>query len=87
MRRLTLEMRIANPLWGAPRIHGQLLTLGIERGQTMLAKYLEEDLLHIMPMPSRRWTRPRISFRLLYERLVLRPSRLLWLGVTARPSA
>jgi len=76
MRQLTLEMRIANPLWGAPRIHGQLLTLGIERGQTMLAKYLEEDLLHIMPMPSRRW-----------RRLVLRPSRLLWLGVTARPSA
>jgi hypothetical protein len=26
--------RIANPLWGAPRIHGELLKLGIEIGQT-----------------------------------------------------
>jgi len=32
-------MSLANPLWGAPRIHGELLKLGIDAGQTMaLAK-------------------------------------------------
>jgi hypothetical protein len=29
-----LEMSVANPLWGAPRIHGELLKLGIDVGQT-----------------------------------------------------
>jgi len=32
IRRLIREMSIANPLWGAPRIHGELLKLGIEIG-------------------------------------------------------
>jgi hypothetical protein len=39
IRRLIREMSIANPLWGAPRIHGELLKLGIEIGQTSVAKY------------------------------------------------
>jgi hypothetical protein len=30
IRRLIREMNLANPLWGAPRIHGELLKLGIE---------------------------------------------------------
>ena len=30
IRRLSREISIANPLWGAPRIHGELLKLGIE---------------------------------------------------------
>ena len=34
IRKLIREMSIANPLWGAPRIHGELLKLGIEIGQT-----------------------------------------------------
>src|SRR5229473_6980336 len=34
IRRLIREMSIANPLWGAPRIHGELLKLGIDVGQT-----------------------------------------------------
>ena len=38
--RLIREMSIANPLWGAPRIHGELLKLGIDIGQTGVAKYL-----------------------------------------------
>ncbi len=33
-------MSLSNPLWGAPRIHGVLLKLGIEIGQTSLAKYM-----------------------------------------------
>jgi CheY-like chemotaxis protein len=34
------EMSITKPLWGAPRIHGELLKLGIEIGQTSVAKYM-----------------------------------------------
>jgi hypothetical protein len=34
IRQLILEMSVANPLWGAPRIHGELLKLGIDVGQT-----------------------------------------------------
>src|SRR4029079_7261107 len=33
-------MSLANPLWGAPRIHGELLKLGIDVGQTTVAKYM-----------------------------------------------
>jgi hypothetical protein len=35
IRGLILEMSMANPLWGAPRIHGELLKLGINVGQTL----------------------------------------------------
>ena len=40
IRHLILEMSVANPLWGAPRIHGELLKLGIDVGQTTVAKYM-----------------------------------------------
>jgi len=40
IRQLVREMSIANPLWGAPRIHGELLKLGIDVGQTSVAKYM-----------------------------------------------
>jgi hypothetical protein len=40
IRKLILEMSGANPLWGAPRIHGELLKLGIDVGQTTVAKYM-----------------------------------------------
>jgi hypothetical protein len=40
IRRLVREMSIANPLWGAPRIHGELLKLGVDIGQTSVAKYM-----------------------------------------------
>jgi hypothetical protein len=40
LRRLIREMSRANPLWGAPRIHGELLKLGIEVGQSTVAKYV-----------------------------------------------
>src|SRR6266404_1222821 len=39
IRRLVREMSLANPLWGAPRIHGELLKLGIEIAQSTVAKY------------------------------------------------
>jgi hypothetical protein len=38
IRQLIRDMSIANPLWGAPRIHGELLKLGIDAGQTISSK-------------------------------------------------
>ena len=102
IRHLIHEMSVANPLWGAPRIHGELLKLGIDVGQTTVAKYMARR----RQPPSQGWKTflrnhadgiasmdlfliPTISFRLLYGFLILRHSRreLLWLGVTAHPSA
>jgi hypothetical protein len=40
IRKLIREMSIANPFWDAPRIHGELLKLGIDIGQTSVAKYM-----------------------------------------------
>jgi len=40
VRDLIRQMSQANPLWGAPRIHGELLKLGIRIGQTAVAKYM-----------------------------------------------
>ncbi len=40
IRDLIRQMSSANPLWGAPRIHGELLKLGIEIGQATVAKYM-----------------------------------------------
>jgi hypothetical protein len=40
IRQLIRDMSIANSLWGAPRIHGELLKLGIDVGQTTVAKYM-----------------------------------------------
>jgi len=37
---LIREISIANPLWGAPRIHGDLIKLGIDIGQSSVAKYM-----------------------------------------------
>jgi transposase InsO family protein len=102
IRQLIREMSLANPLWGAPRIHGELLKLGIEIGQTSVAKYMAR---HRKP-PSQGWKTflrnhadgiasidlfivPTLSFQLLYGLLILSHCRrrILWLGVTAHPSA
>ena len=102
IRRLIRDMSLANPLWGAPRIHGELLKLGIDVGQTSVAKYMARDRRG----PSQGWRTflrnhadgiasmdlfvvPTLSFRPLCGILVLRHRRrrLLWLGVTANPTA
>src|SRR5258706_6622357 len=102
IRRLIREMSIANPLWGAPRIHGELLKLGIDIGQTSVAKYMATR----RDRPSQGWSTflrnhadgiagmdlfvvPTISFRLLYGLLILRHDRrrILWLGATTHPTA
>src|SRR5882757_7502362 len=102
IRRLIREMSIANALWGAPRIHGELLKLGIDIGQSSVAKYMVKR----RQPPSQGWKTflrnhadgiaamdmfvvPTISFRLLYGLLILRHDRreIVWLGVTAHPTA
>jgi len=102
MRGLIREMSIANPLWGAPRIHGELLKLGIDIGQTSVAKYMARRRCP----PSQGWKTflrnhadgiaaidlfvvPTISFRLLYGLLIVGHGRrqILWFGVTAHPTA
>jgi hypothetical protein len=40
VRKLIREMSSTNPLWGAPRIHGELLKIGIEVSQATVAKYM-----------------------------------------------
>jgi hypothetical protein len=54
LRRLIREMSIANPLWGAPRMHGELLKLGIDVGQTTVAKYMAKG----RRPPSQGWNTP-----------------------------
>jgi transposase InsO family protein len=102
IRQLIRNMSLANPIWGAPRIHGELLKLGINVGQTSVAKYMAR---HRRP-PSQGWRTflrnhadgiaamdlfvvPTLSFRLLYGLLILNHGRrqILSPGVTAHPTA
>ncbi len=102
IRQLIRQMSGANPLWGAPRIHGELLKLGIDVGQTSVAKYIVRRRVP----PSQGWRTflrnhadgiaamdlfvvPTMSFRLLYGLLIMGHGRrqLLWCGVTAHPTA
>ena len=49
IRHLIREISLANPLWGAPRIHGELLKLGIDVGQTTVAKVYGEGKATAIP--------------------------------------
>src|SRR5260221_1459761 len=49
IRDLIRQMSQANPLWGAPRIHDELLTLGICIGQTAVAKHMIRSLRPLSP--------------------------------------
>jgi putative transposase len=102
IRQLIRRLSRENPLWGAPRIHGGLLKLGIDVGETSVGKYL---MRHREP-PSQTWrtflenhvktmvsvdffTVPTISFRVLYVFLVLAHDRrrIVHFNVTAHPTA
>jgi putative transposase len=51
IRQLIRKMSRENPLWGAPRIHGELLKLGIDIGQTSVGKYI----VRTRNPPSQNW--------------------------------
>src|SRR5205823_9399854 len=40
IRQLIRQMSMANPIWGTPRIHGELLKLGIEVSQATVGRYM-----------------------------------------------
>jgi transposase InsO family protein len=102
IRDLIRMMSRNNPRWGAPRIHGELLKLGIEITEPTVAKYM---VRHRKP-PSQTWrtfldnhlrslvsvdffTVPTVRFQVLYVFLVLAHDRrrILHFGVTAHPTA
>jgi hypothetical protein len=98
-------MSADNPLWalwGAPRIHGELLKLGFEVAQSSVAKYT----LKRCGLPSQGWRTflrnhapdiaaldlfiaPTIGFDLLHVLVIIRLERrnLVWINVTPNPSA
>ena len=95
-------MSADNPLWGAPRIHGELLKLGFEIAQPSVAKYVVK---RSWP-PSQGWrtflrnhapdiaamglfVAPTLGFDLLYAFIIVRLARrdLVWINVTPHPTA
>jgi transposase InsO family protein len=102
LRVLIRRMSVENPLWGAPRIHGELLKLGFEVAQSSVAKYMVKQ----QGRPSQGWRTflhnhapdiaamdlfvvPTIGFKLLYALVIVRLDRrdLVWINVTAHPTA
>jgi putative transposase len=102
VRNLIRQMSHANPRWGAPRIHGELLKIGIEVCQATVAKYM---VRHRKP-PSQTWQTflrnhtkdlvsidffvvPTITFQLLFTFVILSHDRrrLVHFAVTANPTA
>src|SRR5258705_4602589 len=96
------RMSVENPLWGAPRIHGELLKLGFEVSQSSVAKYMVKRC----GPPSQGWSTflrnhapdiaamdlfivPTIGFELLYGLAIVRLARrdLVWINVTPHPTA
>jgi len=99
---LIRRMSTENPLWGAPRIHGELLKLGYQVAQATVAKYMVRSARP----PSQGWntflrnhakdiasidllTVPSIGFERLYAFVVLAHHRreILWIEVTGHPTA
>src|SRR6266481_2732816 len=102
LRALIRRMSVENQLWGAPRIHGELLKLGFEVAQSSVAKYMVKR----RGPPSQEWRTflrnhapdiaamdllviPTIGFDLLYAFVIVRLDRreLVWINVTTNPTA
>ncbi len=102
LRALIWRMSFENPLWGAPRIHGELLKLGFELAQSTVAKYMVKQ----RGQPNQGWHTflrnhspdiaamdlfvvPTIGFSLLYALVIIRLDRrdLVWINVTTNPTA
>src|SRR6266403_5175713 len=95
-------MSMENLLWGAPRIHGELLKLGFEVAQSSVAKYmvkrrgpasqgwrtfLRNHAPDIAAMDL--FVVPTMGFDLLYVFVIVRLARrdLVWINVTTHPTA
>ena len=101
IRELIRKMCISNPTWGAPRVHGELLKLGLDVSQSTVSKYMVRP----RKPPSQTWRTflenhvkqlvsvdffvvPTVSFRILYVFLVLAHDRrrVLHFNVTEHPT-
>jgi transposase InsO family protein len=103
LQALIRRMSNENRIWGAPRIHGELLKLGFMVAQSTVAKYMaradgspccqrwgtfvRNHLPHIAAMDL--CVVPTIGFNLLYVLVIVRLARreLVWINVTAHPTA
>jgi hypothetical protein len=102
LRDLIQQMSKENPLWGAPRIHGELLKLGFEIAESTVSKYMVKG----RGSPSQSWRTflrnhadaiaaidlcvvPTLTFECLFAFLVVGHGRrqLLWFAVTRHPTA
>ena len=102
VRDLIRKMAAANPVWGAPRIHGELLKLGIEVSERTVSRLLPRN----RKPPSQTWraflnnhvqdlvsvdffTVPTVSFRVLFVFVVLahHRRRVIHFNVTEHPTA
>jgi transposase InsO family protein len=102
LRDLIRQMRLENPVWGASRIHGELLILGFEVAQSTVPRYMVRG----RRPPSQRWKTflknhadaiaaidlcvvPTVTFDRLFAFLVVGHGRrqLLWFDVTRHPTA
>lgn len=99
---LVLRLAAENPLWGAPRIHGELLKLGFELAQSTVSNYLRRH-----PRPrGKAWKTfienhrdaiaaidlfvvPTIGFKLMYGIAIIHLKRreLVWTNATVHPTA
>jgi len=62
IRDLIRQMSGANPLWGAPRIHGELLKLGIEISQATVARsWCEDEASLLRPGVASCSIRPKVE--------------------------
>jgi len=102
IRELIRQMSLANPLWGAPRIHGERLKLGIEVCQATVAKYMVRQRRpssqtwrtflhnHAQQLVSTDFfVVPTVTFRALYVIIVLAHERrrVLHFNVTSHPNS
>ena len=102
LRELIRQMSEGNPLWGAPRIHGELLKLGFEIAESTVSKYM----IRRRGPPSQSWRTflrnnadaiaaidlcvvPTVTFECLFAFLVVGHGRrqLIWFAVTRHPTA
>ncbi len=100
IRDLIRQMSVANPLWGAPRIHGEMLKLGIEVSQATVGRHMVRR--HGPPSPTWRtflsnqigdiaaidmFVVVTAAFRLLYVSVILGHARrkILHINVTQHP--
>ena len=102
IRALIKQMAQTNPLWGAPRIHGELLKLGIEISERSVSRLIPK----VRKQPSQTWRTfldnhirelvsidfmavPTATFRVLYVLVVLAHNRrrVVHFNVTAHPTA